>query len=56
MKAIELIEELQKLPEYATARALKRNKGFYHLDYVREVILQPRDDDDDYFECYVDIK
>jgi hypothetical protein len=57
MKVKKLIEELQKLPEYATVRVLKKDgKDFYYRGYAEEVILQPHDDDDDYCERYVDIK
>lgn len=59
MKVKELIEELQKLPEYATVRVLKKDEKevhFYYKGSATEVVLQPFDDDDDYLERYVDIK
>ncbi|WP_313894914.1 hypothetical protein [Psychrobacillus sp.] len=55
----ELIEKLQKLPEYATVRVLRKDENethFYYRGSVEEVVLQPIDDDDDYLERYVDIK
>ncbi|WP_144461804.1 hypothetical protein [Siminovitchia fortis] len=59
MTVEELIKELEKMPKYATVRVLRKDNNevhFYYTGSVKEVILQPIDEDDDYLERYVDIK
>lgn len=55
----QLIKLLEGMPKYATVRVLKKDEKeihFYYRGKASEVILQPKDDDDEYLERYVDIK